>query len=186
MLGRDRTKQEQKSSSTQPAFSEFIAKVKSAFSKFRAEMSDHLEAINTNTSEIQLNSDYLGELDVKVEKVNERLDEVFLQLNTIQKIMERDALRDKNFSLTKPEQKVFLVLYTLEQTALSYADIAQRLNWTELQVKQRLDDLIKKGVPINKLTIDNRMFFRLEDTFKQEQMKKSIVQIDSDINRAFF
>ncbi len=166
--------------------SHFVEKVKSAFSKLRAEMTDHLEAINTNTSEIQINSDYIGEIDSKIEKINERLDSVFLQLNTIQKVIRNDAFNDQPFTLTKAEQKVFLIFYTLEQTALSYSDIAQRLNWTELQVKQRVDDLIKKGIPINTLTIDNRLFFRLEDSFKQEQMKKSIVHIDSDINKTLF
>ena len=170
-----------------------FANVRDAFGKIKKEISeikevqtDHLDSINGNTNEIIMNSDYITEIDNKVTKINERIDEMYLQLSSIRQIIEQNSLKDTNYTLTKPEQKVFMILYTIEQTALSYSDIAQRLNWTELQVKQTISDLRKKELPIKEILIDNRPFFKLDDTFKDEQMRKNIIKIDTDINRDIY
>lgn len=185
------TSQKKETSQVNP--SSLYTNIKNAFAKFKKEitnikevLNDHLDTINGNTNEIILNGDYITEIDNKVNKMNERIDEMYLQFQSIKQIIEQNSLKDNNYALTKTEQKVFMILYTIEQTALSYSDIAQRLNWTELQVKHTINDLRKKKLPIKEILIDNRPFFKLDDAFKDEQMRKNIVQIDTDINREIY
>ena len=54
--------------------------IKLAFSEIHDEFQEHLESINENTTEIQSNYTYLCELDNKIAKLNERIDEIHLIL----------------------------------------------------------------------------------------------------------
>ena len=50
--------------------------IKTAFTQIYDEFEDHLHAINENTSEVQENYTYLCEMDNKIAKLNERIDEI--------------------------------------------------------------------------------------------------------------
>ncbi len=55
-----------------------IDQLQDAFSKIKEEFEDHLTAINQNTTEIQANYGYLSEIDEKIEKICQRLDQIGL------------------------------------------------------------------------------------------------------------
>ena len=151
---------------------EFFLKIKDVFE-------DHLDAINQNTNEIQANYEYLCELDSKLEKVNERLDQIqtFLQKHGF-KAEEKPKFDVK--PLSKREQEVFLVLYTLDsmKDSITYVDIARRTGLTEELVFGYIDSLIKKGVPIIRKHVNNRTYLKLNPYFKSLQAKENLLKID--------
>lgn len=150
------------------------------FSQIKEEFEDHLTSINENTNEIQSNSQYLAELDSKIEKLNEKLDRIqfFLEKNLSYK-----QEKTPNFNilpLTKKEQEVFLVLYTLEEAkgAVSYVDIARRVALPEELVSSYITTMIEKGVPIIKKYINNKAYLKLDRSFKNIQAKENILKLN--------
>ncbi len=154
------------------------SKIKASFDKIKAELEDHLYAINENTREAENNHEFLCELDNKIAKLTERIDDMQLILT---KIMQTSA---SDISLTEDEQKVFLILYTLgEETLLSYGDIARKLNVPEILVRKAISSMMIKGVQIIEKQIGKDSFFELDSKFKDEQMKRNIVKIDEKITK---
>ena len=49
--------------------------IKTAFTKVKEEMTDHLDAINENTNEINSTSNYVKELEKKINKLNEKIED---------------------------------------------------------------------------------------------------------------
>ncbi|MBR9692447.1 hypothetical protein GOV07_00770, partial [Candidatus Woesearchaeota archaeon] len=93
--------------------------IKSAFSKVKEEMDQHLDTINGNTNEIQSCYEYLAELDAKMEKLSERLDDLQFKLEP-----EQEEYFD--ISLSHREQEVFMVLYVREDP-ITTSEVAKRL-----------------------------------------------------------
>ena len=151
---------------------EFDKTIRSAFKAVKQEMDDHLSAINENTEEMQDHLIHLEELEQKFEKLQEKIDEIHVMLSRI--------TRDGEYSLSDSEKKVFMVLYSVEQTPLSYADISMRTGLTELAVKAHIFSMINKGIPILERQIDAQSFFRLDKTFKDLQAKENVLNIKID------
>ena len=149
---------------------------KAAFSSIKREFNDHLEAINQNTSEIQSIYDFLSELDGKIEKMNERLDELQMYVNPDMSHEQFDV------ELTLREQEVFVVLYA-ENEAVKAQDVARRLGFTDEMVNRYIYNLISKGIPILKKYDDDEMYVSLDERFKQLQARKSVLDIDESISR---
>ena len=152
--------------------------IKQVVSQIREEIQDHLSAINDNTNEIQSNFQYICELDSKIDKINERLEkiEIFLDKTTNFEIDKKTFFEVK--PLTKKEQDVFLVLYTLdEKCAVTYKNLARNTGLTEDLVKTYITNLIQKGVPIKKRYINNKVFIKLDPTFKALQAKENILNL---------
>ena len=78
--------------------------IRKAFKVVKTELDDHLDAINQNTAEAQANQGWLSELDAKINKLSERLDEIELLINP-------DRARKMDVKLTPREQEVFMALY---------------------------------------------------------------------------
>jgi len=150
---------------------EMDKEIRSAFKDIRDEMSDHLASINENTEEIQDKGNHLNELELKFEKLKEKVDEVHMMLS---------KSHGKEYSLSESEKNVFMVLYSVEQTPLSYPDIAMRTGLTVLAVKAHIFSMINKGIPIIERQIDSQPFFRLDKKFKEIQAKENILKIDMD------
>lgn len=148
--------------------------LKTAFSKIKEEFDDHKQSINENTDEINDVHGNLEAIDQRMDKLNEKLDEVMMMLKQVMN-------QNDNLGLNQNEQKVFLSLYAIEETPLSYADIARKTNMTELSVKASIMNIVNKGVPIIEKRVDNSPYFRLEKGFKQLQAKQNIVKIDSEL-----
>lgn len=150
-----------------------------AFSEIKEKFEDHLTAINENTNEIQANYEYLCELDAKMEKINERLDQIQMFLGSHGFEAEEKPVFNID-PLTKSEQEVFLVLYTLDGTKdhITYADVAKRTGLTEELAMGYIDSMIGKGVPINRQHRQHRTLLKLNPYFRTMQTKENILKLD--------
>lgn len=150
-----------------------------AFSKIKEEFEDHLTAINENTNEIQANYEYLSEIDDKIEKICQRLEkiELFLQKNSSFKIEEKPSYKLEQ--LTKREQEVFLMLYTLEEKGpVSYRELSRKTGLPEELISSYIISMVQKGVPIKKKYVANKAFLFLDKQFKNIQAKENILNIE--------
>ena len=157
-------------------FSRFKHDLKNAFSSIKGEMDEHLDSINANTSEISSNHEYSCELESKIDKLNERIEDLELQLDAAHK---KSEFRVR--TLTRKEQEVFLVLYTLEQDQkpVTYSRIGQFLGINEYMVQDHITLLIAKGIPIHKNFSDKIVYLRLDPYFRELQAKKNIANVNS-------
>ena len=150
-----------------------------AFSQVKEEFEDHLTAINQNTNEIQANYELVCNIDQKLNKISERLDrmEFFLQKQGMP-LEEKEQF--KPIRLTKREQEIFLILYTLEEIkgTVKYIDIAKKLCLTEDIVASYITNMVQKGVPIIKKYISNQAHLTLNKRFKSLQAKENILGIE--------
>ena len=147
-------------------------KIKNAFKSVREEMDDHLASINENTEEMHDQEAHLEDVEEKFEKLKERVDEIHMMLSQLTKTSE--------YTLSETEKSVFMVLYSIEQTPLSYSDISMRTGLTELAVKAHIFSMINKAIPILERQIDNQSFFRLDKKFKELQAKENVLKIDME------
>jgi len=161
------------------AFKDINNQLHDAFSQIKEEFEDHLVAINENTNEIQSNYEVISEIDQKLNKLSERLDriEFFLQKEGLETEEKQEF---KPVRLSKREQEVFLILYTLEEIkgSVTYLDIARKLCLTEDIVASYISNIIQKGVPIIKRYIANQAHLSLNPKFKALQAKENILQIE--------
>lgn len=148
------------------------SKIKAAFDMVKSEMEDHRESINENTNELQSVYEYMYEIDAKLQKMNERLDEV--QLTVSGKAKPHEEVQ----RLTLREKEVALVLY-MENSALSADLIAKRTGLTEDLVKGYLKSMLSKGVPIK--DSEGNYFFNAH--FKNLQATANILQLNEAISQ---
>jgi len=150
------------------------------FSEIKGELNEHLDAINENTSEVNANYEYLCEIDSKIDKLSERMDQIqlFLQKNLGLEVEEKPAFDVKK--LSKREEDVFLVLYTLDGTHenITYQDIARRCCLTEELAMAYIQSLVQKGVPILRTHSKDKICLKLNPTFRNLQAKENILQIN--------
>ena len=149
--------------------SNIIRNVRGEFHNIRQALEEHLSAINENTSEIQSLFDYLQELDIKIEKVTHRLD----QLQLSQDIPLPKPTVDP---LNQIEKKVFLVLYT-EETPLSFHEIASKANLPNSIVPECISSLASKGIPFARTFCNEQLFVKIDSTFKELQAKENIINL---------
>lgn len=130
---------------------------------------EHLTAINENTTEIQALFDYLHELEVKYEKLAQRLDR--LQLSHTQ-VLKKQVVSPLN----QTEKKIFLALYT-DDTPLAMQEIAERSGVPLPLIPECISSLSNKGVPFIRSFVNNQMFLKLEPAFKEVQAKGNVVNV---------
>lgn len=153
---------------------DFQIGVKSAFKEVKLELEEHLESINYSTREIQTIYDYLNELDAKMDKINERIDELQIAINP-------EVESQSNIILTNREQEVFMVLYAEENVILK--EIAKKLGFTEEMVNKYIYNLISKGIPVLRNYTETTVSFALDLKFKDVQAKRNILNINESISR---
>lgn len=155
--------------------------LKQAFEGINDEFEEHLEAINETSSEIQENYAYLCELDNKISKLNERIDEVHLILS---KITGKKANTNTRFEdidpLTTMEKNIFLNLYS-EEKPITFAELASKVNMPIAVVREYITNLIEKGIPIHKDYLKTRPHISLDKKFKNLQAKTNILKIEQKI-----
>lgn|SRR3989338_6760 len=143
--------------------------MRSEFENIRLALEEHLAAINENTAEIQALFDYLQEMDVKLEKVTDRLDQMQLNAGLA-------TPKVRVAPLDQMERKVFLTIYT-EESALSYAEIAQKTDISSSCVAECVSSLVQKGVPLHRTCSNGQLFFTLHPQFKEMQAKENVVNL---------
>jgi len=154
--------------------------LKQGLNDLRTELTEHLDAINENTSEIQSSFGCMNELNSKVEKLAERIEgmELFLQTNG------NFIVEEKGFEikpLTKTEQHVFLIIYALEDEKghVSYTDLIKKTGLPGYMVHEYISRLAEKGIPMIKKYINNAPYIKLNPNFKRVQAKENILMIDT-------
>lgn len=157
-------------------------KVRNSFASIREEMEDHLDAINENTNEIQSNYETVCDLDNKINKLSEKIDQMSLM---IKQLASQTTMAKSRYFLTYDEQKVFIVLYTFgeEKGPLSALDIAIRMNSTELLVKTCVKNMMQKNIPIVGKEIEGQQYFKIDSSFKEIQAKENVLNLDESLIR---
>ncbi|MCF7866250.1 hypothetical protein K9L67_03015 [Candidatus Woesearchaeota archaeon] len=148
--------------------------IKKSFSNVKKELDVHLDSINQNTGEIQNLYDYMQEIDGKIEKLNERIDDLHLYLSP--KITEHQL----SVELSHREQEVFVLLYAA-QDGISAIQIARKLGFTDEMVQRYVYNMIMKGIPILKQYEGDEMIFYLDLKFKDLQARKNILKLNDTI-----
>ena len=156
-----------------------LKKISAEFTKIKHEFEEHLQAINENSNEIAANYEYICEVENKLDKLSERIDQIQMYLASTSGI---NIVKSKSFDvkrLNRREQEVFLVIYTLEEEkgSITYADIAQKLGISEQLAGNYVTSIIEKGVPILKRYLNSRPYLRLDPEFKTLQAKENILQL---------
>ena len=134
----------------------------------RHALEEHLSAINENSAEIQALFDYLHQIEVKVDKLTERLDQLQLT-NQGEKPLPVS-------SLNHIEKNVFLILYT-EELPLSFVEIAKKADLPKHVVAECVSSLVQKGIPLDRSYFDDCLFIKLEEHFKEVQAKENIINL---------
>ena len=165
-------------------FDRFRIGTEEVIESIREEIEDHKETINDNTSEIQANHEYAWQIDQRLKRMEQRLEH-------LESWMARSggfplATEERtDFDLDEQEKKIFLIIYTASNS-VTYSYIAEALDESELQVKERITSMLEKGVPIQKrYSQDNEACLMLEKSFKDEQAKHNIVRISQRTVKEF-
>ncbi len=82
--------------------------------------------------------------------------------------------------LSKQELKAFLSIYQLEddQIEATYSSIADKMELSEACIRGYVANLLKKGVPIVKSKINNKIaVFHIDREFKELNLKKKIIAL---------
>jgi len=138
--------------------------------------------LNENTNEMQANYEYLMELDSKIQKLNERIDELHMVMNP-------NFKKDKAVCaspLTKLEQEVFLIIFTTTDTLLTYKDIANRTGLSETMVEKYVTSLVVKGIPVIKIYRNTRTYLRLDERYRLHQAKNDLLKLNEAIIQRMF
>lgn len=153
-------------------------KIKGAFNKLREEMDDHLLAINENTNEIYSQYEYICELEKKIEKLTERVEQ--LQMHTYGKLTFKTNFKSGIHNLSKIEEQVFTVLYTMEEEkgSVTLMDISTQLDIDESEVSNCIHSMAEKGIPITKRVIGNSHYFNVDKDFKMIQVKENVLKLE--------
>lgn len=154
---------------------DFLANIKKMFDSIKDELDEHRESINDNTTEIGESFSALSEFDERLQKFDERISELQMLLK---QLVEKSAAQPASYMLSRYEQKVFTLLYTEEDSALTISEIAVRLDFSELIVKSALSSLAKKGIPLLKAQINHKIYFKLDSEFKELQARENVLNLD--------
>ncbi len=150
-----------------------------AFSKVKDELSEHLDSINKNTSELDLVYQKINYLEQMLDKIVERLDELTLSRTNV-----NVKFSDEKIDLSLREQEIFVILYT-SNNSLSVVDLTRFSGLTEDLVHTYILRMISKGVPVSKSIVDDVIFYGLDSSFKHFQAKNNVVSINEDILNEF-
>ena len=147
--------------------------LKKDFNLVRQELEEHLTAINENTLEIQAMLDYIQEVESKIDKLSQRIDEIQLCGDKC-----NDKKIENNFviPLTQIEKKIFLVLYT-EHSALTFKEISIKTELPEALIPDCVSSLVHKGIPLQRSYFNNSLFFKLDPSFKELQAKENVINL---------
>lgn len=148
-----------------------------AFKKVGSELSDHLDTINANTSELDALTQMITVLEQKIDKLNERIDTLSVSSSS-----KKDFSKDATYDLSIKEQEVFATLYTSNQF-LSIKEISKIIGRTDDITSIVIKRLIKKDIPIFKKTVKSVDFFSLDGEFKNLQAKNNVVHLHEKVLR---
>ncbi len=148
--------------------------------QIKEEFNDHLDAINDNTNEIQSAASSISELDLKFNKICERLEKIELFLEKISSFDPSRVPKYEINNLTEKEKSIFLVIYKLaaEHKSITYREIQKHTCLPKTIIQGHITGLIEKGIPLRKAYINNQVHLRMDEQFKAMQAKQNIVKLE--------
>ncbi len=162
-------------------FSE-LNKIKEEFTEtmgdMREELTDHLDAINQNSLEIQANYDYLEELSQKIDKINNKLDELYSIVLKGQNTQQSSIIFPAKTELSPKEKEIFLVLYTSTEP-LSHEEIAARADYPIYLVEDIVEALERKKIPLVRKYFAGKSLLLLDEDFKKMQNQTGMIKVRS-------
>ncbi len=148
---------------------EVVVAMQNEIENINQALEEHLGAINDNSLEIQSLFDYMREIEVKMDKISHRLDQLQLASD---KTPEKISV----MPLDKTEMRIFLTFYT-EEHPLTFQEIAQKVNLPYTMIPDCLSALTQKGIPLQRSYFKNQLFIKLDPQFKEMQAKENIVNL---------
>ncbi len=158
--------------------SDDISFLKGSVGSIREELDEHMQSINGNTEEIDVQNHFICELDNRMTKIEERMDEVQFLLR---QLVTKARL---SVELTKDEQRVFLILYTHEKF-MKAERVADKSYLSQQTVADCLTSMMDKGLPIEREVLEGEVYVRMNDDFKLRQAKEQIIRIDPDVTSQY-
>jgi hypothetical protein len=155
-----------------------VKQLKGDLSTTKEELGEHFQAINENTSEIELQNSFICEIDNRITKMEEKMDELHFLLK---QLVTRAKL---SVELSKDEQRIFLMLYTHEKF-MDPTIISQKAFLEHGVVEEALTSMMDKGIPIEREILDGSLYFRMSKDFKLRQAKENIINIDPEVTSQF-
>ena len=110
----------------------------------------------------------------KIDQIEE-VSKILASLDTLKK-----DLRHKFKNLTKQEMLVFSTLYQLQEEnfTVDYSIIASKLNLSESSIRDYIQRIIQKGIPIQKNKENNKkILLSLSEDFKKIASLQTILQL---------
>ncbi|MBC8494602.1 hypothetical protein H8D36_00445 [archaeon] len=147
------------------------------FKSVKDELDIHLDSINQNTNEIQSNYETISQMEVKIDKLTEKIDEMQMQLNPNAYMYNVD-----NVVLSMREQELFLGIYT-EEDRISMPGLSRKLGLTLPMCEALINSIKIKGVPIVRQLVNEVMHVSLDYTFKDLQARKNLLKIDATVTQ---
>ncbi len=136
--------------------------------KVKEEMEDHLEAINSNTNEIMSNYEYLCQIDARLAKVEEKIDDLLLASGIHATSRYHDFKMPR---LTKNEQELFDFLVAQERV-ISYRELAFKLALSQTLLSDYMAGLIAKSIPVSKRYSGSDILVSLDPKFQDEMLSR--------------
>lgn len=142
---------------------------------FKAPKDENL-TISTGNKGVPTNRQTDKQTDQHIEKSS--FDNAFDIINSLDSI--KKEIRNKFKHLTEQEFIVFSVLYQLNETKgpIEYKDLSSKLNLSESSIRDYIGKLIKKGIPIEKNKINNKIIkLSISENLKKLASLSVIVQL---------
>ncbi|MFH1668443.1 MAG: hypothetical protein ABIA62_00800 [Candidatus Woesearchaeota archaeon] len=152
--------------------------IQTTLSSFKDELEDHFNTLNDNTTEIDIQNNFICEIDNRITKMEEKVDSLHFLLK---QLVTRSSLA---VDLSKDEQRVFLILYTHDKFMRSDA-VSQRSLLSNGVTEEVLIAMMDKGIPIDREIIDGTSYFRMNSEFKLKQAKEHVIKIDVDVTSQY-
>ncbi len=146
-----------------------------SFKAIRDEFEDHLSAINGNTLEIKDVYDKMNMLDLKIDKLAEKLETVYMMFT--QNVSKKNKYR--KIKLSSIEQKVFLAVY-LEQQQISFTTLSKKLGIKRHIIKLAIESMKRKELPFFSERQSDDIYVLLEPGFRELQTKEQLIKIDEE------
>lgn len=139
--------------------------VREALREVRRELDEHVEDLNQGSLELASMQDYVGELDLKLEKLIERVDALQALL------LAQSTPATRSVRLSVREREVLRVMLSVEEPCTSL-EIGHSTGLNPDVVAQVLYILQGKGIPVLAQSVDGSVFYDLDAVFRKGQREK--------------
>ena len=152
--------------------------LRKSFLKIKQEFDEHLQSINDNTSEITILEGNICDIDKRLSKIEERMDNIHMMVKAL--------LTPSNFKieLTPDEQKLFLVFYTTDDP-INVKQIVSKMSATHIFAEELILSMTDKGIPMHRTDVDGETHFKLDEEFRLIQAREKIIKIDPEVSRKY-